>query len=128
MKIKRILSLLAVFICIFSLFASCTGAVGGDEGIDGSYRVSKGYADFTFTIEGEKITCAYTDTYNNNTTNHEGTMTESDDDEDETTVKYTVSWVDSGNGTLGFKVLYYNAKDKTITTSSTFETYLLEKQ
>ncbi len=129
MKIKRILSLLAAFICIFVLFASCSGNFGGDETIDGSYHVSKGYADFTFTVEGEKITCVYTDTYNGNTTNHEGSMTEvEDDDEDDSTVKYNVSWVDSGSGTLAFRVLIYNAKDKTITTSSTFETYVLEKQ
>ncbi|MBQ2946089.1 MAG: hypothetical protein IJD95_05965 [Clostridia bacterium] len=128
MNFKKSLAVVAVLACIFAILASCT-LPGGSDGVDGTYHVSQGYADFTFEIDGESITCVYTDTYYNNTSTHQGTLTEVDDeDDDDSTAKYTVVWVDTGSGMLGFRELYYNAKDKTITAPGDFNTYVLEKQ
>ena len=64
-----------------------------------------------------------------NTTTHVGTLTLDDTDEDETTVQYKVVWEEAADGSrLVFRTIYYNPTDKTLTTSNSFTTYVLEKQ
>ncbi len=133
MKLKKLLAVLASAALALVLFAGCAGGNGGNgggnDGIDGTYHTSQSYADITITIDGENVSCVYTDTYNNNTVNYTGTMTEVDDEDgDASTVKYNVTWVDNGSGSFGLKEFNYNAKDKTITAPSNFTTYLFEKQ
>ena len=106
-----------------------TGGGGKPDTIDGVYYVTYYMGAMTFTINGNVITSVNEDHYYNNTSRHVGELTLDDTDDDETTVKYRVVWEEGDDGgTLVFRTIYYNPVDKTLTTSSSFATYVLEKQ
>lgn len=147
MKLTRAFLLLLVLSLCLSSFAAClpaetpsgggtTTTTGGGAGsgnrpdtMDGTYYVAYYMGAMTFTVNGTAITAISEDHYYSNTTTHVGTLTLDDTDEDETTVQYKVVWEEAEDGSrLVFRTIYYNPTDKTLTTSNSFTTYVLEKQ
>lgn len=105
------------------------GESGGGTGnkpetVDGTYSVTMSVSDamlgeyrvtMTYVIDGENVTC--TTSYENGLEliSH-GTVAEEADD-DETTVKYAVTWTEHEfSGTNNTVALFYNAAEKTLTT------------
>ena len=106
-----------------------SGESGGGTGskpetVDGTYSVTMSVSDamlgeyrvtMTYVIDGENVTC--TTSYENGLEliSH-GTVAEEADD-DETTVKYAVTWTEHEfSGTNNTIAVFYNPADKTLTT------------
>jgi hypothetical protein len=133
MKTTKLLIVLLVLILIFGSFSACSNTngtdgssnIGNKQTMDGTYKCEDGYSATTFIIEGTKITCILDDYYYHNTFTTEGTL---EIVEGEESLTYKLIWVDSEQGTPAFRTFTYDPKAQTITTASSFNTYVLHKQ
>jgi hypothetical protein len=140
MKTARLLSLLLVLCISLAALSAClptetpagggssttttTAGNGGESGggtgnkpetVDGTYSFVLDGATMTYVIDGENVTCTISYENGLNLISH-GTVAEEADD-DETTVKYAVTWTEHEfSGTNNTVALFYNAAEKTLTT------------
>ncbi len=134
MKIARLLSLLLILCISLAALSAClpeeapaggssttttTAGNGGESGggtgnkpetVDGTYVLEIDIATMTYVIDGESVTC--TISYENGLDLiSRGTVAEETDD-DETTVKYAVTWTEHEfSGTNNTIAVFYNPAD-----------------
>ncbi len=142
MKFRKFFAIILAVLLALSALTACSGenkqdtgntdtgsVTNNNTGMNGTYKAESAYTIVTFIIEGEKITAIDQDLYYNNTSTFTGTISLADDDEDEKTVKYTITWDPREDETLySLKSFTYDKKEKTLTTASSFQTYVLKKQ